>query len=406
MIYLLITLAGFGLLIMGLYLMTFGFGIPPDFGLFLLGLCMFVAGMLMLVLFAGKIDLQSLKIETTPKPARRPRKGIMEKIKAEIKPKEVPAESATKTEKTPTEMKPVPKPMKKPRKDIMEKIKAEIKPKEVPAESATKTEKTPTEMKPVPKPMKKPRKDIMEKIKAKEEKPEKPKEVPAESTAKGKVEEVPSKASLEAAGRSADKTPRKPAPQKDKKAKDSSFVKERLHSLKREYMEDVKGVDEIIEDRLSPFKGVLDRIKSESKSSIIWSFDASDVQDAMRDILKKANESIIIMYPWIRNLDVSILKKFMDTKSRIIIQEASLDDEASVELIKLLLNNNVDIRTMPHIHTVAAVADNNKGLIISTDPIYDSFEVGVIYNDRKSVKEIEKLFEKAWSLSERISLGG
>jgi len=90
----------------------------------------------------------------------------------------------------------------------------------------------------------------------------------------------------------------------------------------------------------------------------------------------------------------------------VIIQEASLDDDASVELIKLLMDNNVDIRTMPHIHTVAAVVDNKKGLIISTDPIYDSFEVGVVYDDRRSIKEIEKLFEKAWSLSKEISIGG
>jgi len=337
LIYLLITLAGVGLLITGLYLMTFGFGIPPNFGLFLLGLCMFVAGMLMLALFAGRIDLQSLKIETIQLPERKP----------------------------PKKRKTIPKPVKRPRKSIMEKIKTEIK--------------------------------------AEEEKPKKP---PAESTAKSKIEKTPSKESLKAAGRPADKISRKPAPQENKKIKDANFVKERLHSLKKEYMENVKGADEIIEDRLSPFKGVLDKIKAESRSNIIWSFDASDVQDTMQDILKEADESIVIMYPWIRNLDVSILKKFMDTKSRIIIQEASLDDEASVELIRLLLNNNVDIRTMPHIHTIAAVADNKKGLIISTDPIYDSFEVGVIYNDKKSIKQIERLFEKAWSLSEKISIGG
>ncbi|HHW16583.1 MAG TPA: phosphatidylserine/phosphatidylglycerophosphate/cardiolipin synthase family protein, partial [Methanothermobacter sp.] len=197
--------------------------------------------------------------------------------------------------------------------------------------------------------------------------------------------------------------PKKETPtKKPKKGKGTDFVKERLRSLKRRYMDDVEGVDAVIEERMSPFVGVLDKMKS----TIIWSFDAFDVQDTMRDILTGANESIILMYPWIRNLDISILKKFMDTKSRVIIQEASLDDDASVELVKLLMDNNVDIRTMPHIHTVAAVVDNKKGLIISTDPIYDSFEVGVVYDDRRSIKEIEKLFEKAWSLSKEISIGG
>lgn len=293
MIYLLVTIGGVGLLIIGLYLMSFGFGVPPSFGLFFLGLCLSVMGMLMIALFAGGIDLQSLKIETTPKiPRRKPRK-----------------------EKKPT---------RRPRPGVMEKLKTEIKPKK----------------------------------------------------------ETPTK--------------------KPKKGKGTDFVKERLRSLKRRYMDDVEGVDAVIEERMSPFVGVLDKMKS----TIIWSFDAFDVQDTMRDILTGANESIILMYPWIRNLDISILKKFMDTKSRVIIQEASLDDDASVELVKLLMDNNVDIRTMPHIHTVAAVVDNKKGLIISTDPIYDSFEVGVVYDDRRSIKEIEKLFEKAWSLSKEISIGG
>lgn len=293
LIYLLVTIGGVGLLIIGLYLMSFGFGVPPSFGLFFLGLCLSVMGMLMIALFAGGIDLQSLKIETTPKiPRRKPRK-----------------------EKKPT---------RRPRPGVMEKLKTEIKPKK----------------------------------------------------------ETPTK--------------------KPKKEKSTDFVKERLRSLKRRYMDDVEGVDAVIEERMSPFVGVLDKMKS----TIIWSFDAFDVQDTMRDILTGANESIILMYPWIRNLDISILKKFMDTKSRVIIQEASLDDDASVELIKLLMDNNVDIRTMPHIHTVAAVVDNKKGLIISTDPIYDSFEVGVVYDDRRSIKEIEKLFEKAWSLSKEISIGG
>jgi hypothetical protein len=111
-----------------------------------------------------------------------------------------------------------------------------------------------------------------------------------------------------------------------------------------------------------------------------------------------------MMYPWIRNIDVGILKKFMDTNSRMIIQEAGLDDDASVELIKVLLDNNVQIKTMPHIHTVAVVSDDKNGLIISTDPIYESFEVGVIYKDEKPILEIEKLFEEAWSLSKDITL--
>jgi len=186
---------------------------------------------------------------------------------------------------------------------------------------------------------------------------------------------------------------------------DNHYVKERLNKLKQDYIENVDDVEDLIEERLDSFRGAINQIRSESKEpSIIWSFDASDVQEAMKDTILAANSKVIMMYPWIRNIDVGILKKFMDTKSRMIIQEAGLDDDASVELIKVLLDNNVQIRTMPHIHTVAVVSDDKHGLIISTDPIYESFEVGVIYKDEKSIMEIEKLFEEAWSLSQEISL--
>ncbi|MDI9618693.1 hypothetical protein [Methanothermobacter sp.] len=188
---------------------------------------------------------------------------------------------------------------------------------------------------------------------------------------------------------------------------DNSYVTERLKKLKQEYIENVDDVEDLLEERLDSFKGAINRIRAETREpSIIWSFDASDVQDAMRETITTAEESVVLMYPWIRNIDVSVLKKFMDTKSRLIIQEASLDDEASVELIKVLMDNNVEIRTMPHIHTVAAVADDKNGLIISTDPIYESFEVGVIYKDKKSISEIKKLFEEAWNLSDEIKLEG
>ena len=187
--------------------------------------------------------------------------------------------------------------------------------------------------------------------------------------------------------------------------KDDEFVKNRLERMKKDYTENSKEIENIIDERLDSFKGTLDKLKFESQEpSIIWSFDSGNVKDTLTDTISKAENRVLMMYPWIRNIDVSVLKKFIDTESRMIIQEASLDDETSVELIKVLLDNNVKIRTMPSVHTVAVVADKKNGLIISTDPIYESFEVGVVYKDPKSIEEIEKLFEDAWNISKDINL--
>jgi len=189
------------------------------------------------------------------------------------------------------------------------------------------------------------------------------------------------------------------------KSKEDTYVKQRLEKMKKNYIENTKDIENLIDERLDSFKGTLGRLKTESKEpGIIWSFDADDVQDAMKDTIAKAHHRIFMMYPWIRNIDVGILKKFMETESRIIVQEASLDDDASVELLKLLQEKDVKIRTMPHVHTIAVVSDDTSGLIISTDPIYESFEVGVIYKDQKSIEEIERLFEDAWEISQDVDL--
>jgi hypothetical protein len=202
--------------------------------------------------------------------------------------------------------------------------------------------------------------------------------------------------------------PKRPQIEKLKAAqvdKEDEYVKKRLDRLKESYIQNAKDIESIIDERLDSFKGKLGKLKSESREpGIIWSFDAGDVQEAMTDIISKANSRILMMYPWIRNIDVSILKKFMDTESSIIVQEASLDDDASVELLKLLIDKNVKVRTMPHVHTITIVADDTNGLIISTDPIYESYEVGVIYKDQKSIEEIENLFADAWEISQDVDL--
>lgn len=463
MIYLIITIAGIVMIFAGLYFMSLGFATPPDIFMFFLGLILFVPGLIITLLFAGKVDLKSLKAESESKKDKKRIKKARAPVKAEgpgkpQRPRRVPGivKGEEKTE-TPEQVKSMgkvttrkPGPVKPVRTETSEdEIRSRaIKPSrvtEAPDESLGAEGSEPSAASMI-KPSE-PSKEILG-----GELPEKPEKVPSPET-HGKAEKPPRKP--------APIRPMRPAPKKEvpeekappsseepkrkfirlpkirrtrkpeetkkppavkpvrkktsappktapsRKPADNSYVTERLQRLKQEYIENVDDVEDLLEDRLDSFKGAINRIRAETREpSIIWSFDASDVQDAMRETITAAEESVVLMYPWIRNIDVSVLKKFMDTESRLIIQEASLDDEASVELIKVLMDNNVQIRTMPHIHTVAAVADDKNGLIISTDPIYESFEVGVIYKDKKSISEIKKLFEEAWELSNEINLEG
>jgi hypothetical protein len=428
MINLLVTIFGGLLIILGFYGMSFGFSTPPNFGLFFAGLCSSVFGIIIMVFFASRIDMSGSKTEKpmvkmtkmAPKHVdTKPKKGPIERVGTNIKPAAKPKSSS--------KVKPKPKPVSIDKsKPVSEKPASKKPVSEKQAQEKPVKKITPISSRPVPKKVTKQPSEDLEK-KEKDIKTSKPPEFSKEGSTKAepaskelKSEEDASHIKpvliKESASEKSDKDDKiRPIPKhidasKLKSSKrsdkdDQEFVKKRLDRLKENYIKNAKDIESIIDERLDSFKGTLDTLKSESQEpSIIWSFDAGDVQDALKDTISKAQTKILMMYPWIRNIDVTILKKFMDTESRMIIQEASLDDDTSVELIKLLNENNVQIRTMPHIHTVAVVSDNTNGLIISTDPIYESFEVGVMYKDQKSIDEIERLFEDAWGLSKDIDM--
>lgn len=478
MINLVITAFGLLLLILGFYLMSFGFGTPPNISFFFVGLCFAVFGVIIIVFFGGRISLSEFKVPSPkvaiPKKEKKAPKGpkgiTPKKIKIgkPIKPK--PKAKGTEELKkmvTDRRLKPVPEEKKEEKRKPPEEVPGKMHPtvsmisepseKEEAVMAGEKMmEGVPSEEQVEVKVEKEP---VVTKEKISEELPEekpitteeKPglveeyvvEEVPKEKPAlieEELVEEVPKEAvEVKEKGEKESEEEiikpfirrkevteekvtkekvEKPKPklkpklkidEKKEITKDEKETREtvlnRLTKLKESYMKAETNIEDMIEDRLDSFKGTLNKIKAESKEpAIIWSFDAMDVQETMIDTISKAENKVLMMYPWIRNIDVSILRKFMDTESRMIIQEAGLDDDASVELIKLLSDNNVEIRTLPHVHTVVVVSDEDNGLIISTDPIYESFEVGIVYKDNKSIQEIERLFEEAWNLSNEIKL--
>jgi sugar-specific transcriptional regulator TrmB len=376
MINLIVTVIGGLLVIGGFYLMYLGLIIPPNPLSFFIGLIAAVFGLILVIFFGSKVDL-SREGTITTKPVV---PAIIDGSTPKITPKKVVKDK--KTQKLGTAVKP---------KEIKPKAEANV------GTAPSKAIKSQSRVKDEPKFGPKAAKNET----GPEELAKEPKEQPHPKRVKPVIKPVKSaeKPSAPSSGLEEDDK------LKPSKGRDEQFVKNRLDRLKENYIQNAKDIESIIDERLDSFKGTLDKLKSESmEPSIIWSFEAQDVQEAMKDTISKAENKLLMMYPWVRNIDVTILKKFMDLESRIIIQEASLDDDASVELLRLLLEKDVKIRTMPHVHTVTIVADDNNGLIISTDPIYESYEVGVIYKDPKSIQEIGKMFEDAWGLSQDINL--
>ncbi len=372
MINLIITLVGILLLIFGFYFMYLGFLIPPNPIFFFLGLFFAVIGVILLILFGTKVELKP----SVPKVDMGKRKTAISKSMDSIRKAKAPKikPKNEKKQKTPVTKEKTEIAVTKEKKEEKEKPETATVAKEEPIEIIEITEKS---------------KGVLE-----DEKQEEPKE-----KLKPEIETVSEEKTISPV----EIDEKIKAIRTSEKSRDE-VVKTRLNRLKEDHEKSIEDIENLIEERMATFRGAVDKIKSESKQpDIIWSFDAEDVQRTMTDIILKAENKILMMYPWVRNMDVAILKKIMETRGRMIIQEASLDDDASVELIKILMDNNVKIRTMPHVHTVTVVSDEN-GLIISTDPIYESFEVGMIYKDRRSIGEIERLFEEAWDLSEDVSL--
>lgn len=421
MINILIAAFGVVLVIGGFIAMYFGFLTPPNILSFFIGLILTVLGAMAVIIFGSKIDMKDFKFRSKEKKAPKSNKKVSEDTKSVTKPKAMPKKANI--PESPRKIQPkVAKPQESSikrlvtdRKDSLKKnenkqiIPKKIEPKRVPRETineptfpAKKIEAKTEENK--PKVVSKEIKPIPTHSDLNDKKLEnKPKTIAERMKPKFIGKKPPSEDEIKKDTPKVDMN-KKVEPVRHDKSEDE-YVKNRLNKLKENYIKNAKDIENLIEERLDSFKGTLDQIKSESKDpSIIWSFDAGDVQETMQDTILKANKKILMMYPWVRNIDVSVLKRFMETDSKIILQEASLDDDASVELIKLLMENNVKIKTMPHVHTVAIVSDEDNGLIISTDPIYESFEVGVIYKDQKSIEEIERMFEEAWELSQEINL--
>ncbi len=428
-----ILIAAFGVVLVlgGFYAMYYGFATPPNILSFFMGLILTVLGALMIIIFGSNINVSELKFKSKGTKEPKPKKE-----KNVVKPKKVP-----KAAEIPKQSQIKPNTAKKPKESLIKRLVTDrkddakndekavmpkkIEPKRIsndkkPDLSAEKIESpNANKIKPkvAPKEIKPVSKEIKPKVAQKEIKPVTKEKEPVDQETK-KIEPKP--ISKEIKPMQIVKNPLTEDKLQNNRPKfamgtraqtarskddEDQYVKNRLDRLKENYIKNAKDIENLIEERLDSFKGTLDQIKSESTDpSIIWSFDAGDVQETMQDTILKANNKILMMYPWVRNIDVSVLKRFMETDSKMIIQEASLDDDTSVELLKLLIENNVKIKTMPHVHTVAIVSDEDNGLIISTDPIYESFEVGVIYKDQKSIEEIERMFNEAWKLSQDIDL--
>ena len=110
-------------------------------------------------------------------------------------------------------------------------------------------------------------------------------------------------------------------------------------------------------------------------------------------------------------LEISNLNGLSDTfisnipsvYSRIILEESSIHEPASLILISSLLNKGVHIKTIPKVNTINLIADDSYAIIISESSDGSEVEYGAIYDDRISISEIRHSFDITWDIAKDLN---
>ncbi len=102
--------------------------------------------------------------------------------------------------------------------------------------------------------------------------------------------------------------------------------------------------------------------------------------------------------------DDKFLSKLSSLDVRIIIKEFDIKNMSHVLLITSLLEQGVEIKTLPSIDTINLIADESNALIIYNNDFKNDLDVGAVYNDSKSISNIKSMFDKSWKIANDLKI--
>lgn len=141
------------------------------------------------------------------------------------------------------------------------------------------------------------------------------------------------------------------------------------------------------------------------RSYVICSKGTMNSKDAFEELAKHAKKEISLKIDSINDIDDDkFLSKLSSLDVRIIIKEFDIKNMSHVLLITSLLEQGVEIKTLPSIDTINLVADESNALIIYNNDSKNDLDVGAVYNDLKSISNIKSMFDKSWKIADDLKI--
>ena len=141
------------------------------------------------------------------------------------------------------------------------------------------------------------------------------------------------------------------------------------------------------------------------RSYVICSKGAMNSKDAFEELAKHAKKEISLKIDSVNDIDDDkFLSKLSSLDVRIIIKEFDIKNMSHVLLITSLLEQGVEIKTLPSIDTINLIADESNALIIYNNNSKNDLDVGAVYNDSKSISNIKSMFDKSWKIANDLKI--
>lgn len=138
------------------------------------------------------------------------------------------------------------------------------------------------------------------------------------------------------------------------------------------------------------------------RSFVVYGDGLITSSEAFDKLATDVNKEIMLEIPSLNDLSDRFLSHVPTIYSRVIINDFDVSDMSYMILVSSLLKQGVQIKTVPQVHSINLITDDDYAMIISKGSGNSDVEYGAIYEDRKSISEIRNSFEKTWDIAANL----
>lgn len=135
------------------------------------------------------------------------------------------------------------------------------------------------------------------------------------------------------------------------------------------------------------------------KSFVVYEDSLITSSEAFDKLAADVNKEIMLEIPSLNDVSDKFLSHVPTIFSRVIINDFDVSDMSYMILVTSLINQGVQIKTVPQVHSINLIVDDVQAMIISRGGGSNDVEYGAIYEDRNSISEIRTSFEKTWDIA-------